>query len=56
MCDIVQELVTEGRTEGRIETLIKLVNECIISAETAATQLGETEEEFVKRMEQPTEE
>ena len=40
----------EGRTEGRIETLIKLVTDGLLTIAQAAAQLGESEQDFSKRM------
>ena len=46
-----EEAWEEGRAEGMLSTLIKLVTEKLISITDAAKQLNLSEADFIKRME-----
>lgn len=44
----------EGRAEGRIHTLVNLVNKQMLSVEEAAREAGVSEEEFRKMLHSPS--
>ena len=45
MCNLSQEI----KMEGKVETLLELVKEGLLSVKNAAMKLGLSEEEFVKK-------
>ena len=49
---IMIEERNEGRTEGRIEAMINLVSEGLLTIAQAAAQIGESEQEFSQRIQQ----
>lgn len=48
MCDIIKEIKDEGKAEGKLNTLINLVNNKLLSLDVAASQAEMTKEEFEK--------
>ena len=42
----------EGRAEGRIDTLISLVSEGLLTISQAAAKAGESEQDFSRRLNQ----
>ena len=44
----LNDVLEEGKIQGKKDTLIRLVNEKLLAAEDAADQLGITEEEFME--------
>ena len=56
MCKAVKEMLDESKTEGKLTTLIELVQEDSLSIEKAATKANMTVEQFAKVMKEILEE
>jgi hypothetical protein len=52
MCKAMEDLIAEGRTEGRIEVYFESVQDNVLAVHYAASKLGISEAEFEKRMTQ----
>jgi hypothetical protein len=52
MCEIMEKLTTEAKTEGKIETLIDLVKDNVLSLAEAAKRAGMSEQKFSDMMKQ----
>ena len=52
MCKAIEEMIEDGRSEGRIEMLIQLVKDNVIDVSIAASESGMTKEEFLEFMNQ----
>ncbi len=48
MCQAIEELIADGRSEGRLETLCELVRDGLLNLEEAAKRMNITPEELGK--------
>lgn len=59
MCQAVDEMIEDGRAEGRMEGFIKayvgLIKDSLLSVKEAALRMHMTEEKFVEEMEKVNE-
>ena len=59
MCQAVDEMIEDGRAEGRMEGVIKayagLIKDGLLSVKEAALRMHMTEEKFVEEMEKVNE-
>ena len=50
MCEVAQRLIKKGKIEGKIDLLVDLVNDQVLSFSEAAKRADMSEEEFRKKI------
>ena len=50
MCKAVEDMINDGRIEGKLEILINLVQDGILNIQDAAKRINMTEDEFKAKM------
>jgi len=51
MCKAITDLIQDGKIEGKIETLVNLINDGDMTVEKAASKMQITEKEFCRQAE-----
>lgn len=55
MCQAVDEMIEDGRAEGRMQAYAGLIKDGLLSVKEAALRMHMTEEKFVEEMEKVNE-